>query len=257
MDFEWVAIALGDVAWISLAFLLGFLASMVKLPPLVGFLVTGFLLNYMGISSGEMLQKLADLGITLLLFTVGLKLNLKSLARPQIWGTTLAHMFLITLMFGLFIFGLAYFGLPLFIDIRPEQALLLAFAMSFSSTVFVVKILEESGEMKSRHGRISIGILIMQDLVAVVFLAAALGKLPTIWALLLILLIPLRFVFQSVLEKTGHGELLILYGLVLALGGAEVFQIAGVKDDLGALIMGVLISSHPKSKELADSMLGF
>ena len=257
MDFDWVAIALGDVAWISLAFTLGFLASLVKLPPLVGFLVTGFVLNYVGITSGAMLQKLADLGITLLLFTVGLKLDLRSLARPQIWGTTLAHMSLVTIAFGLFIFVLAFIGIPLFVSLTIWQALLLAFALSFSSTVFVVKVLEEKGEMKSRHGRIAIGILIMQDLAAVVFLAIASGKLPNIWAFALLLLIPLRHVINYILEKTGHGELLILYGLVLALGGAEIFQLAGVKDDLGALIMGVLVSTHPKSKELAESMLGF
>ena len=104
MDFEWVAIALGDVAWISLAFFLGFLSSLVKLPPLVGFLATGFILNYLGIDSGETLQKLADLGITLLLFTVGLKLDVKSLRRPQIWGTTLVHMSLITVLFGFSLF---------------------------------------------------------------------------------------------------------------------------------------------------------
>lgn len=257
MDIVWVAIALGDVAWISLAFVLGFLASLVRLPPLVGFLITGFVLNYMGKSSGAMLQSLADLGITLLLFTVGLKLDLRSLMRPVIWGTTLAHMSLVTLGFGLFIFLLALTGLPLFVDLNFGQAILIAFALSFSSTVFVVKVLEEKGEMKSRHGRISIGILIMQDLAAVFFLAAASGKLPSIWAFLLLMLIPLRHVFYRILERTGHGELLILYGLVLALGGAELFQYFGVKGDLGALIMGVLISTHPKSKELAESMLGF
>ena len=257
MDFEWVSVALGDVTWIALAFVLGFLSSLIRLPALVGFLVAGFVLNFMGFSSGEILQKLADLGITLLLFTVGLKLDLKSLARPQIWGTCLIHMSLITVLFGLFMFLLAVIGLPLFTDIKLEQALLLGFALSFSSTVFVVKVLEEKGEMKSRHGRISIGILIMQDLVAVLFLAVTSGKLPTIWALLLLLLIPLRYVIQYILEKTGHGELLILFGLVLALGGAEVFELAGVKGDLGALIMGVLISTHVKSKELAEAMLGF
>ena len=71
MDFEWVAIALGDVSWISLAFILGYLARVINLPPMVGFLVTGFVLNYMGFTSGETLQKLADLGITLLLFHRG------------------------------------------------------------------------------------------------------------------------------------------------------------------------------------------
>lgn len=257
MDFEWVAIALGDVAWISLAFFLGFLARLIGLPPLVGFLATGFALNYLGIASGEILQKLADLGITLLLFTVGLKLNLKVLIRPQVWSVTALHVSIIITLFGAVIFGLALMRVSLFADLDLKLALMLAFALSFSSTVFVVKSLEEKGEMKSLHGRIAIGILVMQDLAAVIFLAASIGKLPSIWALLLFLLIPLRPLFHYLLQKTGHGELLILYGLVLALGGAELFELGGVKDDLGALIMGLLISTHPKSKEMAKSLLGF
>ncbi len=257
MDFEWVAIALGDVAWISLAFCLGFLARLVGLPPLVGFLATGFVLNYLGIVSGEMLQKLADLGITLLLFTVGLKLNLKVLMRPQVWAVTVLHILMTVVVFGAVIFLLALLGTHLFAGLDLNLSLMLAFALSFSSTVFVVKVLEDKGEMKSLHGRIAIGILVMQDLAAVVFIAVSSGKVPSLWALLLFLLIPLRSLFYYLLQKTGHGELLILYGLVLALGGAELFELGGVKDDLGALIMGVLISTHPKSKELAKSMLGF
>lgn len=256
MDFEWVAIALGDVSWISLAFFLGFLARLINLPPLVGFLVTGFALNYMGIIGGEMLQKLADLGITLLLFTVGLKLNLKVLIRPQVWSVTALHTSIIVALLGAVIFGLALTNVSLFSGLDLRVSLILAFALSFSSTVFVVKSLEEKGEMKSLHGRIAIGILIMQDLAAVIFLAASTGKIPSLWALLLFLLIPLRPLFHHLLQKTGHGELLILYGLVLALGGAELFELAGVKGDLGALIMGLLISTHSKSTEMAKSMLG-
>lgn len=257
MDFEWVAIALGDVAWISLAFFLGFLARLVALPPLVGFLATGFILNYLGVASGEMLQKLADLGITLLLFTVGLKLNLKVLIRPQVWSVTVLHIATIIAIFGVIIFTLALMGISLFAGLDLKTSLILAFALSFSSTVFVVKSLEEKGEMKSLHGRIAIGILVMQDLAAVIFLAASTGKVPSPWALMLFLLIPLRPLLHHLLQKTGHGELMILYGLVLALGGAELFELGGVKDDLGALIMGVLISTHPKAKEMAKSMLGF
>ncbi len=257
MDFEWVAIALGDVSWISLAFGLGFLVRLINLPPLVGFLAAGFVLNYMGYTSGETLQKLADLGITLLLFTVGLKLNLKVLIRPQVWSVTLLHISITILLFGTAIFGLALLSLPLFSTLNFSHSLLLAFALSFSSTVFVVKHLEKAGEMGSLHGRIAIGILVMQDLAAVIFLAASTGKIPSYWALLLFLLIPMRPVFNYFLEKTGHGELLILYGLVLALGGAELFELSGVKDDLGALIMGVLISTHPKAREMSKSMLGF
>jgi len=257
MDFEWVAFALGDVAWISLAFALGFLARLVSLPPLVGFLATGFVLNYMGATSGEMLQKLADLGITLLLFTIGLKLNLKMLIRPQVWAVTALHVSSIIALFGAAIFALTLLNVPLFSGLDLQLALMLAFALSFSSTVFVVKSLEEKGEMMSLHGQIAVGILVIQDLLAVIFLAASTGKLPSPWALLLFLLIPLRSLFHYLLYKTGHGELLVLYGLLLALGGAELFELGGVKDDLGALIMGLLISTHPKAEEMGKSMLGF
>ncbi|MDH5424791.1 MAG: cation:proton antiporter [Gammaproteobacteria bacterium] len=257
MDFQWIAIALGDVAWISLAFILGFASRLINLPPLVGFLATGFILNAMGISSGETLNKLADLGITLLLFTVGLKLNLKLLIKPQIWAVTTLHIGLVMLVFGLAIMALAVAGISLFAALNLQESLLLAFALSFSSTVFVVKSLEDKGEMLSLHGRIAIGILVMQDLAAVGFLAASTGKIPSAWALLLLLLLPLRKVFHFFLQTTGHGELLILYGLVLALGGSEIFEMVGIKGDLGALIMGLLISSHVKSAELAKTMLGF
>lgn len=257
MDFEWIAIALGDVTWISLAFVLGFLVRIVNLPPLVGFLATGFVLNYLGITSGETLQKLADLGITLLLFTVGLKLNLKVLIRPQVWAVTVLHISIIIAVFGSLILALALMSVSLFSGLDLKISLVLAFALSFSSTVFVVKSLEDKGKMKSLHGRIAIGILVMQDLAAVIFLAISAGKLPSIWALLLFLLIPLRPLLHHLLQKTGHGELLILYGLVLALGGAELFELAGIKDDLGALVMGVLISTHPKSTEMAKSMMSF
>jgi predicted Kef-type K+ transport protein len=255
MDFEWVAIALGDVVWITLAFCLGFLARAISLPPLVGFLVAGFILGGFDIAAGEALQKLADLGITLLLFTVGLKLNIKTLARPQVWAVTVTHSILITFIFGLIILGLAQTELPLFSELDLKLSLLIAFALSFSSTVFVVKTLEDKGEMKSLHGSIAIGILVMQDIAAVIFLAVSVGKLPSLWALALFLLIPARPLLQLLLRKSGHGELLVLYGLVLALGGAELFELAGVKDDLGALIIGLLISTHPKSKEMAKALL--
>ncbi|MEE8379294.1 MAG: cation:proton antiporter, partial [Gammaproteobacteria bacterium] len=114
MDFDLAAIALGDVTWITLAFLLGFLAKFINLPPLVGFLATGFVLNYLGVASGDTLQKLADLGITLLLFTVGLKLNLKVLIRPQVWSVASLHIAIITALFGLAIYGMALLSVPLF-----------------------------------------------------------------------------------------------------------------------------------------------
>ncbi len=257
MDLQWINLALGDVTWISLAFGLGLVARLVGLPPLVGFLATGFVLNYMGATSGETLQKIADLGVTLLLFAVGLKLEIKTLLRPHVWAVTTIHIALVIAIFGLVIFWVALAGAPLFVGMSLKHAAMLAFALSFSSTVFVVKVLEEKAEVKSFFGRIAIGILVVQDLAAVVFLAASAGKVPSPWALTLLTLIPLRHLLYLLLQRSGHGELLILYGLVLALGGAELFELGGIKGDLGALIIGVLIAHHPKASEMAKTMLSF
>lgn len=257
MTLEWLAIAIGDVVWICAAFVLGLVSSSIGLPPLVGFLAAGFLLNAQGFAGGEMLEKLSDLGITLLLFTVGLKFNLQTLARPQVWAVTALHTSIIVAVFGFAIYGLALFGTPLIQGLDLSESLLIAFALSFSSTVFVVKVLEEKGEMASLHGRIAIGILIMQDLMAVVFLALSSGKWPSVWVLAIVVFVPLRPLLQQLLHRVGHGELLVLYGFVLALGGAEVFELVGLKGDLGALLAGVLISSDRKAEELAKTMLGF
>ncbi len=257
MDFKWLAIGLNDIGWISLAFAFGFAARQIKLPPLVGYLAAGFLLKALGLENGSLLEQFADLGITLLLFTVGLKLNLRTLIRPQVWAVSGLHMVLVIgLMCGV-LYILYLLGSPTLAGLDVKKAALIAFALSFSSTVFVVKVLEEKGEMTSLHGRIAIGILIMQDIAAVVFIAFSTGKIPSMWALSLLLLIPARPILLRLLQSVGHGELLVLYGFILALGGAEVFEIVGMKGDLGALILGVMIASHPKAEEMAKTMLGF
>lgn len=257
MKFEWLAIALGDVIWISLAFVMGLLSRSVGLPPLVGFLATGFLLNAQGMASGQMLEKLSDVGITLLLFIVGLKLNLQTLGKPHVWGVAGLHMTIVVLTFGLGIYAMALAGGAFVSGLDLQRSLLIAFALSFSSTVFAAKVLEAKGEMSALHGRIAIGILIIQDLAAVAFLAISIAKWPSFWALSIALLILLRPVLYVLLQRVGHGELMVLYGFLLALGGAEIFELVGLKGDLGALILGVLIASHPKAEEMAKTMLGF
>ncbi len=256
MDLTWIAITFSDIAWIAIAFSLGFLARLLALPPLVGFLVAGFVLNAIDVEVGDALHEIADLGVTLLLFSIGLKLDLQSLLRTEIWAVATSHMLITVLIFGVAIYAFSLSGLTLFAGLDFTMSLLVAFALSFSSTVFAVKVLEEKGEIASIHGRVAIGILIMQDLFAVVFLTVSTGKIPSLWSLALLSLIPLRYVLMKFMEKLGHGELLILYGLLLALGGASIFEAVGMKADLGALVIGVLIAPHPKSSEMAKSLLG-
>ena len=80
-----------DPLIIVVAFLLGFLVKQVGLPPMVGYLAAGFVLNGLGFTGGETLQIFADLGVTLLLFSIGLKLDVKSLIRPEIWAGASIH----------------------------------------------------------------------------------------------------------------------------------------------------------------------
>lgn len=257
MEFTWVAIGLGDVAWLLAAFCLGYLATWIGLPPLIGYLAAGFWLGAYDAVSGEMLEKLSDLGITLLLFTIGLKLNVRMLLRPQVFAVTLLHMAVIIGFACLGLLALAAAPAVAVPSLAIDQALLVAFALSFSSTVYVVKVLEERGQVASLHGRIAISILVIQDLAAVVFLAMSGGEPPSPLALLLLGLIPLRPVLQQLLRTVGHGELLVLYGFVLALGGAELFELVGLKGDLGALAAGVLIAGSVRADELAKTMFGF
>jgi predicted Kef-type K+ transport protein len=230
---------------------------MVGLPPLVGFLVAGFMLNALGAEGGEFLNAMADLGITLLLFSIGLKLKLKLLVRPEVWCVATLHMAVVTLLIAAMVLLLSFFSLPLLTDLDIETALLIGFAMSFSSTVFAVKILDELGATNSRHGRIAIGVLVVQDIAAVVFIAVSIGKLPTPLALALVVLIPLRFLMYRLIDRVGHGELLILFGITLALVGADIFELVGIKEDVGALVFGMLLANHPKANELAEALLGF
>lgn len=255
MDFEWVAVNLGDVSVLALAFALGFAAQWVRLPPLVGYLAAGFLLATQGVATGPLIEKLSDLGITLLLFTVGLKIHLNTLSRPQVWLVGSVHMITTVAVAGACLLLLTMTGLGVFAGLDTPGIALLAFALSFSSTVFAVKALEARGEMNALHGQVAIGILIIQDIAAVVFLAVSSGKLPSALALLLLLLIPLRRVLTVLLDRVGYGELMVLYGFLLALGGAEVFELVQLKGDLGALVLGVLIANHPKADELAKRML--
>ena len=247
-----------DPFWIVAAFFCGSAASRIGLPPLVGYLAAGFLLNGLGIEGGATLAKVADIGVTLLLFSIGLKLKLKSLARPEVLGGATIHMATTVILLGAGIWGLAAAGTPYFRLLDWRTSLLIAFALSFSSTVFAVKVFEEKKEMSSRHAATAIGILIMQDIIAVAFLAASTGRLPSPWAAALVAgLLFLRPFLARFMARCGHGELLMLFGILMTAAGYKSFELVGLKGDLGALVFGMLLAAHPKAAELAERLLGF
>ena len=108
-------------------------------------------------------------------------------------------------------FFLASIGFAHFVGLDWQAAILIGFAVSFSSTVCAVKVLEDKGEMRARHGQVAIGILIIQDIAAVVFVTFATDKSPSWWALTLLALPLMRPILHKLLHS-GHGEILPLTG---------------------------------------------
>lgn len=246
-----------EYIFLLFAFVCGLGVKLVGIPPLVGYLIAGFLLNAFGFSATPAITTFANLGITIMLFTIGLKLNLKDLSKREVWAGSIAHTVLWVVVITAFLVGAGAVLSALTGQMDWQSAALIAFALSFSSTVCVVKVLEEAGESKTRHGKLAIGVLVMQDIFAVVFLVVATGKIPSLWAPLLLLIIPLMPVLKRVLNQSGHGELLPLTGFIFALGGYHLFELVNIKGDLGALIFGLLFAPHPKASEMAKSLLAF
>jgi len=241
--------------FIGTAFTFGMVINFTGLPPMVGFLLAGFALNYLGFEVTEGLTTLANLGVTILLFSIGLKLDIRTLFKTEVWAGASIHILASILFYAGLLFLLKQLGLHFFMDLEISSLLLVAFALSFSSTVFAVKILEEKSETNSLYGRIAIGILIMQDIFAVLFLTVSVGKIPSIWALGLFALPLIRPLLFKLLDRAGHGELLVLYGFFLALVvGAGLFESVGMKADLGALIAGMLLAGHASAKDMAKSL---
>jgi len=248
-----------EVPLLITAYGFGFAARAVGLPPLVGYLVAGFVLHAFGLESTEAIETIADLGVLLLLFGIGLKLRLRTLSRPQVWATAGGFAIVATAVYGALLLLIGALGVPLARDLDLDSALIVGFALSFSSTVFAVQALEQTNESSSLAGRVAVGVLVLQDIFAVIFLVATSDGWPSPWALLLIpALIALRPVFGWLLDRSGHGEILVLLGITLAVAvGAGAFEAVGLKPDLGALVAGLMLSGHPRAGELSDRLLGF
>lgn len=242
-----------EAVWIVFAFSLGIGVRLIGLPPLIGYLAAGFSIaasaKYLGltIDSSGALQHIAHLGVLLLLFTVGLKLKLKSLARPEVLGGGLLHFFISTAVFAP--------GFFFFLEVSWYTAVLLAIALSFSSTVLAAKVLDGKRELRAFHGRVAIGILIVQDLIALAVMSIASGETPSMWALVVFGIPLLRPLVYRLVDYSGHEELLVLLGLLLALVvGGYGFEQIGLSSELGALAFGALLANHPRSSELSKAL---
>jgi len=226
-----------DIIWIGFAFLLGFAVSRFRLPPLVGYLAAGLLLSVYGYQAGELLHEIAHIGVLFLLFTVGLHIRIKNILRIDVLGVGISHLIISTAIF---------FPGSLFFGFSVTSSAIIAVVLSFSSTVLAAKNLEDRNELGALYGRIAIGILILQDLVAIGIIAVTGGGVPSVWALSLFLLPFLRPLLSKLLDHIRDNELLLLLGLVLSIGGATLFEQFNLSGELGALVVGMLLATDQR-----------
>ena len=224
------------------------------LVPIVGFLMTGVLIgpHALGlIQDQEMVDALAEVGVILLLFTIGIEFSLDKLARIQrlIFGGGGLQVVLTTAATA----GvLALFGVPW------QAGVFTGFLVALSSTAIVLKLLGSRGEQNAPHGQVALGLLIFQDLaiIVMVLLVPMLGgaggsALDIGWALvkaglvIAAVLLGARRVMPAVLERvarTCSQELFLLSVIALCFGTAWLTSLAGVSVALGAFLAGLIVS---------------
>jgi Kef-type K+ transport system membrane component KefB len=255
-------------ALLALAAVVGFLGLMLRQPMIVSFIAVGVIAgpSMLGIvESRENIELLAELGIAILLFLVGLKLDLKLIRSlgPVALATGLGQV-LFTSVFGFFI------GLALGLGVMPS--IYVAVALTFSSTIIIVKLLSDKKEVDSLHGRIAIGFLIVQDLVVVIAMMALSaigvgggGEEGAVMRFLTVMMygaIMLAFVgvfiryFATPLagRLARSPEMLITFAIAWAALLAALGSYFGFSKELGGLLAGVSLASTPYREAIVSRL---
>jgi len=255
---------------------------MLHLPALLGFLLAGVFLGQGGALVQEneaAVASVAEIGVILLMFVIGLEFNLPKLLRlkKMVFGFGLAQVVLTLLgaLIGhLLIYQLlGYFNLPW--DLKWQGAVALGGAMAMSSTAIVVKLMAERAEMDSQHGRRVIGALLFQDLAVVplLVLIPALGGMnegnlatELSWALVKaaglvgLLLWGGQKIMRSwlvIVDKRNSNELFMLNIFLLTLGLAWLTEHAGLSMAMGAFMAGMLIAETDFKQKVQDDIRPF
>jgi CPA2 family monovalent cation:H+ antiporter-2 len=241
----------------------------VKLPPVSGFLLSGILLGpgVTGlVGDVHVIELLAEIGVALLLFTIGLEFSLAQLNRMK-WLVLGAGSGQMLATIGVVFLVCRALGLPL------RESIFFGFLFSLSSTAIVLKLLGESRSINDPHGRLMMAILLFQDLAVVplMLLTPVLGgkgesastlvsAIFTSLGVVVGILIAAVWVSPWILSKVVHTrsrEVFVLTVLVLSLGTAWVTQQAGLSLALGAFLAGIAISSSEYNHQALTEVLPF
>lgn len=245
-----------------------FLFQKLRLPAILGFLLTGVIIGPDGfglIRNVEQIEILAEIGVVLLLFTIGIEFSLGQLLsvhRYVIWAGILQIVLTTVIVLGL----------GLLAGYEPEVGIFYGFLVSLSSTAIVLRILTDRGEINALQGKLATGILLLQDLciVPMMLLVPILGSSGSFsfsrigWALaqgvvvLLVIVLAARTLLPWLLRHVvllRSREIFILFVILICMGTAWLTSAVGLSLALGAFIAGLVISESEFSPQIIADIL--
>jgi Kef-type K+ transport system membrane component KefB len=241
---------------LSTACVIGYIAMRFRLPLVMAYLLAGVALSVYNIGDSTVLHTLPDIGIALVLFLIGMELNLseiKSLGWPVVVAT----------LFQVVVSSIAGFGLATYFGFPATEALILGIALAFSSTIVIAKMLAEKRDTASLYGKLSIGILLIEDLVAIIAMVAiteniiSIGFSPAVVmplvmfalkaaALIAIAFLASRFILAPTFNAMAKSvELLFLAAIAWCFIFTSLAVLAGFSVVIGAFLAGLALASSP------------
>lgn len=241
-----------NLLWVlSIGLVGGLFAKLINLPVVIGYIIGGFIAAFLPIDPGSV-HGLSEIGLILLLFSVGIELSLEKL-------TKLGSLIVIAALVQIFIVTILLLPLNIFVGFGFIESLILAIGFSLSSTAVVVKMLEDRAETESIHGSVMIAWLLTQDLFVIPVLALipvlgnnsgnilAIATQSVVSAMAVMALVFflgkmfVPYIIHSIAAANSR-ELLVLISIILAIGTAYLVSIFGISAALGAFLAGVVIS---------------
>ncbi len=261
---------IGDIFFVELAIVLALATILavifqkLKQPVILAYIITGIILgsSFLNIITyQEMLGVFSELGIAFLLFIVGINLNPKILKEVgRISVITGIGQITFTCIIG--------FAIATFLGFNIIESLYLAIALTFSSTIIIVKLLSDKGEINSLYGKISIGFLLVQDFVAVIalMLITSISMQTNIETQIFQFILNIAFfgivfiIFSKVFSKkifsilSKNQEILFIGAIAWCLCFTSIAILLGLSKEIGAFIAGVMIASIPFNREVMIKM---
>ncbi|GIW66967.1 MAG: membrane protein [Candidatus Parcubacteria bacterium] len=241
--------------------ILSFIFNLIKQPLIIAYIVSGIIAgNYLvgSLETKNILSIFSEIGIAFMLFIVGLELKLKVIKE-------IGKLSFIIAFLQEFFTILGGFLLAIFLGFKYIEALYIGIALSFSSTIIIIKLLSDKGDLEKFYGKLAVGFLITQDIIAIILLIILpfininqtnlnlnqfLINLPILFIsiLLIFLLIYLLSKFEKKIYQSN--ELLFIFSISFLFITASFFELSGLGLEIGALIAGLILANKPLSSEI-------